>query len=59
LHHGYGLKNMRETAERYGGSLTAHAEDEWFVVRVLLPSPRDHESRGTRRSTARGPKATD
>ena len=41
LHHGYGLKNMRETAERYGGSLTAHAEDDWFVVRVLLPSPRD------------------
>ena len=33
VHHGYGLKNMRETAEKYGGSLTAHAEDDWFVVR--------------------------
>jgi len=43
LHHGYGLKNMRETAERYGGSLTAHAEEDWFVVRVLLPSPRERE----------------
>lgn len=39
LHHGYGLKNMRETAERYGGSLTARAEDDWFVVRTLIPVP--------------------
>jgi signal transduction histidine kinase len=39
LHHGYGLKNMRETAERYGGSLTARAEDDWFVVRTLIPIP--------------------
>ena len=50
LHHGYGLKNMRETAERYGGSLTAHAEDDWFVVRVLLPSPREEDPRDARRS---------
>ncbi len=38
-HHGYGLKNMRSTAERYGGSLTAQVEDGWFVLRVLLPAP--------------------
>ncbi|WP_149205079.1 sensor histidine kinase [Actinotalea subterranea] len=37
--HGYGLKNMRQVAEGYGGSLTVHAEDEWFAVRVLLPRP--------------------
>lgn len=40
-HHGYGLKNMRDTAERYGGSLTARVEDGWFVLRVLLPQPAD------------------
>lgn len=39
LHHGYGLKNMRETAARYGGSLTARAENGWFVVRILIPIP--------------------
>jgi len=39
LQHGYGLKNMRETAERYGGSLTARAEEDWFVVRTLIPVP--------------------
>lgn len=50
LHHGYGLKNMRETAELYGGSLTAHAEDDWFVVRVLLPAPREPGSRDATRS---------
>ncbi|WP_084078846.1 ATP-binding protein [Demequina sp. NBRC 110057] len=38
-HHGYGLKNMRDTAERYGGSMTARVEDGWFVLRVLLPQP--------------------
>lgn len=40
-HHGYGLKNMRDTAERYGGSMTARVEDGWFVLRVLLPQPAD------------------
>ncbi|PZR53860.1 ATP-binding protein [Xylanimonas oleitrophica] len=38
-HHGYGLRNMRQVAERYGGSLTVRAEDGWFVVRVLFPVP--------------------
>jgi hypothetical protein len=35
--HGYGLRNIRYTAERYGGSATVHAEDNWFVLRVLIP----------------------
>ncbi|POH68419.1 ATP-binding protein [Cryobacterium zongtaii] len=35
--HGYGLRNIRHTAERYGGSATVHAEDNWFVLRVLIP----------------------
>lgn len=36
-YHGYGLRNMRQVAERYGGSLTVRAEDDWFVVRALIP----------------------
>lgn len=37
--HGYGLTNMRQTTERYGGSLTIRAEDHWFTLRILLPIP--------------------
>jgi sensor histidine kinase regulating citrate/malate metabolism len=37
--HGYGLKNMRQATERYGGSLTIRAEDHWFTLRILLPIP--------------------
>ena len=39
LHHGYGLRNIRHVAERYGGTLTVHAESGWFTVRVLIPVP--------------------
>lgn len=38
-HHGYGLKNIRNVAEAYGGSLTIASEDGWFVLRMLLPVP--------------------
>lgn len=37
--HGYGLKSIRYTAEKYGGSMTVHAADNWFSLRVLLPAP--------------------
>lgn len=39
LHHGYGLRSMRQIAESYGGSLTVHAADGWFTVRILIPQP--------------------
>ncbi|RYV53024.1 ATP-binding protein [Pengzhenrongella frigida] len=39
LHHGYGLRNIRQVSEHYGGTLTVHAEDGWFIVRVLIPVP--------------------
>jgi len=38
--HGYGIKNIRYTVEKYAGSVTIHAEDNWFVLRVLIPRPR-------------------
>jgi hypothetical protein len=37
--HGYGLKSIRYTAEKYGGSMTVNVEEQWFVLRVLLPLP--------------------
>lgn len=36
-YHGYGMKSMRHTVEKYSGSLVAAQEGEWFVVRILMP----------------------
>lgn len=35
--HGYGVRTVRAAAEKYGGTVTVHCEDNWFVLRVLLP----------------------
>ena len=35
--HGYGLKSIRQTAKKYGGSATVAARGEWFELRVLIP----------------------
>lgn len=37
--HGFGLKSIRYTAKKYGGTTTVRAEDGWFVLKVLLPVP--------------------
>lgn len=36
-YHGYGIKSIRFTAEKYGGSVSIEAKDNWFYLRVLLP----------------------
>lgn len=36
-YHGYGLKSIRATARKYGGTVTARAENGWFVLKVLIP----------------------
>lgn len=35
--HGYGLKSIRQTAEKYGGSVTISTKKNWFELRVLIP----------------------
>lgn len=37
--HGWGLKSIAHTAEKYDGSVTTHAADGWFTLRILLPRP--------------------
>ncbi|MDR2178326.1 MAG: GHKL domain-containing protein [Treponema sp.] len=37
--HGFGLKSIRYTAEKYGGSMTVNVEETWFILRILLPLP--------------------
>ena len=39
LGHGYGLKSIRRIADDHGGALTVQVDDNWFVVRVLVPRP--------------------
>lgn len=38
-YHGYGLKSIRYTAEKYGGSVGISTEDNWFSLCVLIPVP--------------------
>jgi sensor histidine kinase regulating citrate/malate metabolism len=37
--HGYGLKSIKHTVEKYGGSVTIHAESQLFGLQILLPLP--------------------
>jgi hypothetical protein len=39
--HGYGLKSIRSTAEKYGGYMTLRQEDAWVQVRIILPVPQE------------------
>lgn len=36
-HHGFGLKSIQNTVKKYGGSVTIHAENGWFELRILIP----------------------
>lgn len=36
--HGYGLKSIRQTAEKYGGSVTISTRKNWFELRILIPA---------------------
>lgn len=35
--HGFGLKSIRLTAQKYGGYMTTAVEDDRFVLKVLIP----------------------
>ena len=37
VYHGYGVRSIRATAEKYGGSAIMKTEDGWFQVHVLIP----------------------
>ena len=37
--HGFGISNMRNTAEKYGGQLTTKCESGKFLLKILLPIP--------------------
>lgn len=37
--HGYGMKSLRYTAEKYNGTMVVTAENQIFTVNILLPLP--------------------
>lgn len=42
--HGYGIKSIRYTVEKYGGSIQVSWEDDWFELGLLIPKPRSSAS---------------
>ncbi len=40
-YHGYGLKSMQATVEKYGGSFSINGADGWFDLDILIPLPMD------------------
>ncbi len=41
--HGYGLKSIRHTAEKYHGAMSIKQEDNWFELKILIPLPNGKE----------------
>lgn len=44
-YHGYGLKSIDMITRKYGGTMTINTEDSWFVLRILLPIPRQDKGK--------------
>lgn len=38
-YHGFGVRSIRQTAAKYGGSATVFTEDGWFRLNILIPFP--------------------
>ena len=36
--HGYGMKSIKSTVEKYNGSVVAAQENNWFELKILLPA---------------------
>ena len=37
--HGYGMKSIRYTAEKYNGTITVQAKNQIFMLQILIPVP--------------------
>ena len=38
-YHGFGVKSIQHSAQKYGGSLTVSQEKNWFRLMILIPLP--------------------
>lgn len=37
--HGFGVKSIRYSAQRYGGTVSITTENQWFHLKILIPLP--------------------
>ena len=37
-YHGYGVKSIRKTVEKYEGTVTIRTEDGWFLLSIMFPA---------------------
>ena len=37
-YHGYGVKSIRKTVEKYDGTVTIRTQDGWFLLSILFPT---------------------
>lgn len=40
FNHGYGLKSIRYSVEKYGGGVSIGQQENWFELKILIPSMR-------------------
>ncbi|MDO4272047.1 MAG: ATP-binding protein [Eubacteriales bacterium] len=40
--HGFGLKSIRQSAEKYGGAVTITMNQHWFELKILLPRKQEN-----------------
>lgn len=38
--HGFGVKSIRYSAQRYGGTMSVSAQRNWFDLKILIPLPK-------------------
>jgi sensor histidine kinase regulating citrate/malate metabolism len=39
IYHGFGLKSIHMITQKYGGTMTIKTENNWFILRILIPMP--------------------
>lgn len=45
-YHGFGVKSIQHSAQKYGGSMTVSQEKNWFRLMVLIPLPQNEGTGG-------------
>ncbi|HWT76752.1 MAG TPA: ATP-binding protein [Mobilitalea sp.] len=41
-YHGFGLKSIQYTAEKYNGSISVLSQDNYFLLQILIPIPKEN-----------------
>lgn len=43
-YHGFGVKSIQYSAEKYGGFITVSQDDNWFRILAMIPLPRNYDA---------------